>query len=61
MKTPAPDSKQHEMNERGATGHHNHGTWEVRSIPHKKTVNLSNPNCIRQSPPWPKIKELRIK
>ena len=44
MKTTAPDFKPPEMNERRATGHRNHGTWEVRSTPHKKIFDLSNPN-----------------
>jgi len=46
MKALAPDFKPPEMNERRATGHHNHGTWEIRCTPYKKTVDLSNPNCI---------------
>lgn len=49
MKALAPDFKPPEMNEPRATDHHNHGTWEVRSKPHKKTVDLSNPNFNRIS------------
>ena len=44
MKTPAPDFKPPEMNERRAAGSHDLGTLEVRSTPREKTVDLSNPS-----------------